>query len=168
MRLPIMAVFCQELWLPAPLEEVFDFFSKAENLEAITPPWIQFRMETPSPIVMEEGRLIDYRLRVHGIPLRWRSLIEVWEPPFRFVDRQLKGPYRKWVHEHRFTEKDGGTLAEDHVTYEVPGGWLVDRLFVRRDIERIFQHRSESLRRRFDHPAPATVSAGKEDLAAAR
>ena len=135
--------------MPSPREEVFDFFSRAENLQAITPPWLEFKIETPGPLSMVAGALIDYRLRVRGLPLRWRTLIEVWEPPFRFVDRQVEGPYRRWVHEHRFTEKEGGTLAEDHVTYEVPGGWVADRLLVRRDVERIFNYRCEALKVRF-------------------
>ena len=144
-----MPVYRQELWISRSLDEVFGFFCKAEKLEMITPPWVQFRIESPPPIEMREGALIDYRLRVHGFPLRWRTGIDVWEPPHRFVDRQIKGPYRQWIHEHRFSVKDGGTLVEDEVTYQVPGGWLVDRLFVRRDVERIFAHRSQALRRHF-------------------
>ena len=131
--------------VPFPLERVFDFFSRPENLEALTPPWLSFRIETPLPIRMCEGALIDYRLRVRGIPLRWRSEITVWEPPHRFVDEQRRGPYRMWVHEHRFEEVDGGTRVTDHVTYAVLGGSVVRRLFVLPDLERIFDHRQERL-----------------------
>lgn len=134
-----------ELWLPRPVELVFPFFADARNLERITPPFLRFRVLTPEPIEMGVGTLIDYRLRVHGLPLRWRSEITAWDPPHRFVDEQRRGPYRKWHHEHTFEPRDGGTLAKDSVEYAVPGGALVDRLFVRRDVERIFAHRRRVL-----------------------
>ena len=89
--------------------------------------------------------LIDYRLRLRGLPIRWRSEITTWQPPHRFVDEQRRGPYRMWIHEHTFTERDGGTLVGDHVRYAVPGGWLADRLLVRRDLETIFAYRQEKL-----------------------
>jgi ligand-binding SRPBCC domain-containing protein len=139
--------FHAELWLPRPRAEVFAFFADARNLEAITPPWVNFRILTPAPIDMRVGAQIDYRIRVHGLPLRWRTEITLWEPPFRFADTQLRGPYRRWVHTHAFEEKDGGTLCLDDVSYAVPGGALIERLFVRRDIERIFAHRQAAMRR---------------------
>lgn len=139
--------FHAELWLPRPRPEVFAFFSEARNLEAITPPWVKFEVLTPAPIEMRAGTLIDYRLRVHGFPLRWRTEITAWDPPFRFADSQLRGPYRRWVHTHTFEEKDGGTLCGDNVSYAVPGGALIERLFVRRDVERIFAFRQEAMRR---------------------
>ena len=111
--------FLSELWLPRPREEVFAFFSDARNLDAITPPWVCFRMLTPAPVEMKAGALIDYKLRVHGIPIRWRSKITEWEPPVRFVDEQLRGPYRLWIHEHEFESRDGGTLVRDYVRYAV-------------------------------------------------
>ena len=135
--------------LDAPLAAVFPFFADARNLEALTPPWVRFEISTPSPIEMRAGALIDYRLRVHGLPLRWRSEITAWDPPYRFVDEQRRGPYRAWRHEHRFTAEGGGTLVEDDVTYAVLGGAIVDRLFVRRDLERIFAFRREALRAAF-------------------
>ena len=141
--------FQSELWLPLPPEELFPFFADATNLDAITPPWLSFRIVTPPPIVIREGTLIDYRLRVHGIPLRWRTRINVWQPPHRFVDEQSRGPYRQWIHEHTFEPHDGGTLARDHVRYAVPFDWLTHRWFVRPDVEKIFQFRAEALRRRF-------------------
>ena len=136
--------------LPLPRESVFDFFSRAENLELLTPPWLSFRILTPRPIQMYEGALIDYQLRLHGIPLRWRSEITVLEPPHRFVDEQRQGPYRLWVHEHRFTEVDGGTKVEDRVRYAVLGGALVARLFVTPDVRRIFDYRQKRLRDLFE------------------
>jgi ligand-binding SRPBCC domain-containing protein len=139
--------FHAELWLPRPRPEVFAFFADARNLEAITPPWVKFEVLTPAPIEMRAGTLIDYRLRVHGFPIRWRTEITLWEPPFRFADTQLRGPYRRWVHTHGFEEKDGGTLCLDDVSYAVPGGALIERLFVRRDVERIFAYRQETMRR---------------------
>ncbi len=139
--------FHAELWLPRPRPEVFAFFADARNLEAITPPWVNFRILTPTPIEMRAGALIDYRIRVHGLPLRWRTEITLWDPPFRFADTQLRGPYRRWVHTHAFEEKDGGTLCLDDVRYSVLGGALIERLFVRRDIERIFAHRQAVMRR---------------------
>lgn len=142
-----------ELWLPRPPEEVFPFFADAANLDAITPPWLHFRIVTPPPIVMREGTLIDYRLRVRGVPVRWRARISVWQPPHRFVDEQIRGPYRRWVHEHLFEPRDGGTVARDEVRYVAPLDCIVHSLFVRRDIEQIFQFRAEVLRERFSPPA---------------
>lgn len=144
-----------EQWLPRPRAEVFPFFADAANLQAITPPWLDFRILTPGPIAMRPGALIDYRLKLRGFPIRWRTQITVWEPPFRFVDRQLKGPYRQWVHEHSFEEKDGGTLCRDRVDYAVPGGALVNRIFVQRDVETIFAYRREQLERLFPPANPA-------------
>lgn len=138
-----------EQWFPKPREELFEFFGDAMNLEAITPPWLRFHVETPRPIEMQPGTLIDYRLRLHLIPIRWRTEISAWEPPYRFVDRQLKGPYRLWVHEHTFEPQRGGTLARDRVEYQVPGGWLAQTLLVRRDLRKIFAFRRQVLQQRF-------------------
>lgn len=139
----------QEILLPRPLEEIFPFFSDAQNLEAITPDWMSFAIVTPKPIEMRMGALIDYKLRVRGIPLRWQSEITVWQPPFRFVDEQRRGPYRQWIHEHTFEVQEGGTLCRDVVRYAVFGGRLVERLFVRRDVEKIFAFRQAKLRELF-------------------
>ena len=138
-----------ELWLPVAPEELFPFFADAANLDAITPPWLHFHIVTPPQIVMCEGALIDYRLRVHGIPLRWRTRINVWQPPYRFVDEQIRGPYRQWIHEHTFEARDGGTLARDLVHYAVPFDFIAHRWFVRPDVEKIFKYRTEALRNRF-------------------
>jgi ligand-binding SRPBCC domain-containing protein len=138
-----------ELWLPRAMDEVFPFFADAHNLEAITPDLLQFRLVERERIDMVEGRLIDYRLKIHGVPVKWKSRIPVWDPPHKFVDEQLKGPYLKWYHEHLFAEKDGGTLVTDIVHYKPPGGRLMNWLVVERDVRKIFSFRSEALRLRF-------------------
>lgn len=142
-------VFQAKVWLPRPLEEVFAFFADARNLGILTPPWLDFQIVTPGEIEMSPGTLIDYRLRIHGIHIFWQSEITAWEPPVRFVDEQRRGPYLMWVHEHRFASQDGGTLATDHVRYAVFGGAIVNRLFVLRDVGRIFEFRAAKLRELF-------------------
>lgn len=142
-----------ELWLPRGLHEVFDFFADAYRLEEITPPWLHFHVLTPKPVPMFARTKIDYRLRLHGIPIRWQSEISEWEPPFRFVDRQLRGPYRLWHHRHTFEERDDGTLVKDHVDYAVFGGPLVHWLTVKRDLERIFAFRHQRLIEFLGQPA---------------
>ena len=146
------STFLSELWLPKPLEIVFAFFADPENLEALTPAWLTFALATPRPVQMRPGTLLDYRLRLHGLPIRWRSEITAWEPPSRFVDEQRHGPYKLWVHEHRFQAQDNGTQVTDLIRYDAPGGWLLDRLFVRRDLERIFQYRRQKLLELFPQP----------------
>jgi ligand-binding SRPBCC domain-containing protein len=141
-----METFESELWLPQPREKVFSFFADARNLQTITPPWLDFQITNTDPIEMKTGARIDYRLKVHGIPIRWQSEITVWEPPHRFVDEQRKGPYRDWIHEHTFDERDGGTVVKDRVQYSVPGGKLVNKLFVSKDVMKIFAFRRDSLR----------------------
>ena len=132
--------------LPRPRTEVFTFFADPGNLETLTPPWLRFHILTPQPVIMRVGALIDYRLRVHGLPVRWQSEITAWEPPVRFVDEQRRGPYRVWIHEHTFEEGDGGTEVWDRVRYIVLGGRLVNRLLVRRDLRAIFSFRQKRLR----------------------
>jgi ligand-binding SRPBCC domain-containing protein len=141
--------FESEIWLPRAREEIFAFFADAANLDAITPPWVRFRTITPGPIEMRVGMLIDHRLRIHGVPIRWRSKITAWEPPARFVDEQIRGPYRVWVHEHLFEQRDGGTVVRDRVRYAAPFDFFTDRFLVRPDVERIFRYRTECLKRRF-------------------
>lgn len=145
------------LWLPRPREEIFPFFADPDNLEKITPSWLRFKVLKSSTPTIQQGTLIDYRLRLRGLPIRWQSEISAWEPPFRFVDEQRKGPYRRWVHQHIFTEKDGGTQVEDLVEYAVVGGALINRLLVKRDLEKIFSYRSQALQEIFfdssDDPA---------------
>jgi ligand-binding SRPBCC domain-containing protein len=135
-----------ELWLPRPRDEVFPFFAEAKNLEALTPPWLQFEVLTPEPIEMRPGTLIDYRIRVHGVPFRWRTEIAEWQPPHRFVDVQVRGPYTLWHHTHTFGESNGGTLCADQVHYLPRGGALTNWLFVRRDVQRIFRYRQQRMK----------------------
>lgn len=139
----------REFWAPYLLPFVFDFFSRAENLEQITPPWMHFRILTQPPIVMKPGATIAYSLRVRGIPLRWLTEIERWDPPYEFIDIQAKGPYTVWRHTHRFSEVGGGTRIADTVDYALPFGLLgrlVHRLRVARDLEEIFDYREQQVR----------------------
>ncbi|MEL7473125.1 MAG: SRPBCC family protein [Planctomycetota bacterium] len=135
----------KEIWLAAPLETVFDFFSDAHNLEEITPPILKFRVLTPRPIPMEQGTLIDYKLSLRGFPMKWRTRIAVWEPPRRFVDMQLRGPYRWWHHTHTFESHNGGTRCKDIVEYQHLGGPIIDKLLVRPDVEKIFAYREQKM-----------------------
>ena len=139
----------RELWVPRPLPAVFEFFSRADNLERITPPWLSFRILTPAPIEMTEGATIGYALRVKGIPLRWLTQIERWNPPFEFVDVQAKGPYKLWRHTHRFSDLAGGTSIADTVEYALPFGVLgrlTHRFQVARDLAQIFDYREQRVR----------------------
>ena len=138
-----------EIWLPRPVEEVFDFFSNAENLAVLTPPWVSFCILTPCPITMHAGTIIDYRIGIHGIPLPWRTEITEWEPTRRFVDVQRRGPYRLWRHQHEFEPRDGGTLCRDTVAYAVFFEFLIHPLFVRKDVAAIFASREEKMRELF-------------------
>jgi uncharacterized surface protein with fasciclin (FAS1) repeats/ligand-binding SRPBCC domain-containing protein len=134
--------------VPCDRQTVFEFFSDAENLDAITPPWLRFRIVDP-PQRMAVATLIDYRLRLRGVPINWQSEITVWEPPVRFVDQQRSGPYLMWVHEHSFQALPGATRIVDQVAYVVPGGVFEPFLhwaFVQRDLHSIFSYRSERIR----------------------
>lgn len=142
----------REQRLPGRPKEVFAFFADAGNLEAITPPWLGFSVVTPRPIAMAPGTLIEYRLRLHRIPIAWLTRIEAWEPGGRFVDVQLRGPYRLWHHTHEFAS-DGAdhTVMRDTVRYALPLGPLGEvahRSFVARDLRRIFDFRREEVLRR--------------------
>lgn len=155
-------VLHQELDIDAPIEQVFEFFSQAENLGAITPPSLSFDIETPPPVRMQEGTIIDYRMRVGPAPMRWRTEIERWRPGESFVDLQVKGPYRTWWHEHRFIGQGERTRMEDRVYYSPPFGVLgrvVDTLAVRPMLRRIFGYRAQAIRHRFAgegaNPPPA-------------
>ncbi|MGE0687072.1 MAG: SRPBCC family protein [Dehalococcoidia bacterium] len=137
-----------EQLLPLDLETTFAFFADAGNLERLTPPWLKFRILSQLPIVMRRGAQIDYRLKLRGIPIDWQSEITAWEPPFRFVDEQRRGPYRLWHHTHTFEAVgENATLVRDEIVYAVPGGAVVDLVAVRPDIERIFRFRREELQR---------------------
>jgi ligand-binding SRPBCC domain-containing protein len=132
-----------------PVERAFAFYADADNLEPLTPPWVHFRLLTPRPIVFGAKTLLDYRLRLHGVPFRWQTRIETWEPPHYFSDTQDRGPYRVWNHEHFFEpDGDGATIIRDRLRYALPLGPLGEiahKLFVRRDLERIFDFRQEGI-----------------------
>jgi ligand-binding SRPBCC domain-containing protein len=143
-----------------PIEEVFDFYGDARNLEPLTPPWLHFEVTTPRPITLQEGTLLEYKLRLHGVPVRWQTLIDTWESPVRFVDIQLKGPYSLWEHTHLFEEDGDTTVARDRVCYAMPLGPLgavAHRLFVRRDLERIFDYRGKAASELLAQPTRAGV-----------
>ena len=145
------------LWVPHPPAAVFPFFADARNLELLTPTWLSFEVLTPAPIEMRQGTLIDYRIRLHGLPLRWRTRIASWTPPHAFVDEQLRGPYAIWHHTHTFTPGDGGTVLGDDVVLRPKGGplaGLVMSAFVRRDVERIFRFRAETMAAQFGGGVP--------------
>jgi ligand-binding SRPBCC domain-containing protein len=155
------------LQLPLPIEEVFPFFARAENLALITPPELGFVIRTPLPIEMREGALIDYTIRLHGLPMGWRTLISRWNPPHEFVDEQLKGPYALWHHTHRFRpDGAGGTFIDDEVKYRLPFSPLGDIALplVRRQLDRIFAYRTEAVQRLLVRERAGT--AGKPGAAA--
>ena len=138
----------RELTIDLPRSEVFDFFSKAENLEKITPPDLGFHIVTPQPIEMSEGSLIEYRISLHGIPMSWKTLISKWDPPNEFVDEQLSGPYKQWIHRHTFIELDPNTtLIEDEVRYRLPFEPFGDiaQFFVERQLKNIFDFREKTV-----------------------
>ncbi len=140
-------VFYSEQYFDAPRDKVFSFFSKAHNLEEITPPTLNFHILSMSTPEIEEGTLIDYRLKIRGVPVGWQTLIKEWKPSDHFRDQQMKGPYQKWDHTHRFEDLGTGTLMRDLVQYRMPlgpAGKLVSPL-VRRDVESIFQYRRENV-----------------------
>lgn len=150
-----------------PLAETFAIYADAHNLEAITPAFLRFRVVTPRPIEMREGTLIAYRLRLRGIPVRWLTRIAAWEPPHRFVDLQVRGPYALWHHTHEFEAAGAGaTIIRDRVRYRIgfgPLGALALRLFVRRDLERIFDHRREAIVRLIRERGDAARAPGGRD-----
>jgi ligand-binding SRPBCC domain-containing protein len=131
----------REQWVARPIDEVFEFFSNAVNLELLTSPWLQFQIVTPQPVTMAAGTLIEYRIHWHFIRMRWISEIVEWSPPTRFVDIELKGPYKMWHHTHSFVADRYGTTIRDDIRYALPLGILgviANWLSVRRDLERIF------------------------------
>jgi ligand-binding SRPBCC domain-containing protein len=138
----------REQRLALPPERCFELFAEARNLEAMTPPWLRFRVVSPGAVEMGPGALIEYRLVLHLVPIRWLTRIEVWEPPRRFVDVQLRGPFAEWEHTHEFQPLNGSTLVRDRIRYRQrlgPLGALAELLFVRRDLERIFDYRREAI-----------------------
>lgn len=135
----------KETFVQRPLHEVFEFFSRPENLELITPPWLGFRILTPSPILMKERTVVDYTVMLMGMRVHWQSLISEYQPPHRFVDEQLKGPYAFWRHTHTFSEVEGVTLIADEVEYGMPFGLLgrvIRKVMVHRQLQAIFNYRA--------------------------
>ena len=137
-----------------PIEEVFQFFSKPENLSVITPAKLGFKILSPNPIKMEVGRLIDYNIYLMGIPIHWRTLITDYEPPNMFVDQQIKGPYAMWHHTHTFHKVKGGVEIKDRVVYSIPFGFLgrlLNYLWIKRDLNNIFLHRKKVIDKLFEN-----------------
>ena len=149
----VSKLFLAEQVINKPIHQVFEFFSKAENLQRITPPLLDFKILTPLPIEMKEGTLIDYKLKVRGLPMTWRTRIELWQPPFKFIDLQLKGPYKLWHHTHEFVSlSENQTLMKDRVEYDVGFGILgeiANHLIVKGDIQKIFTFRKTEIERLF-------------------
>lgn len=143
----------REQFITQPLSEVFAFFERPENLAEITPPGMRFRIRSESPVEMRRGAVIDYTISLLGLRLKWRSRISTYEPPHMFVDVQERGPYALWEHTHTFEEVEGGTLVRDVVRYEMPFGplgRLAHTLWVRRQLERIFDFRAVRLEEIFE------------------
>jgi ligand-binding SRPBCC domain-containing protein len=140
--------------VPVSPERAFAFYGDALNLEPLTPPWLHFEVTTPGEIELAAGTLLDYRLKLHRVPIRWQTRIQTWEPPLRFVDTQAKGPYSLWEHTHLFEAAgEGETIIRDRVRYVIPFGplgTLAERLFVRRDLRRIFDFRAQAVAERID------------------
>jgi ligand-binding SRPBCC domain-containing protein len=139
-----------ETTINKPVEMVFGFFSKAENLNLLTPPHLNFKIITPSPIKLNKGAIIDYQIRLYGLPFLWKTEISEWQPPFRFVDTQLKGPYKTWIHEHSFSKDGDKTIMKDRVEYLSPGLFLepiIHSLFVKNKVKKIFDYREKSISR---------------------
>ncbi|HMQ78231.1 MAG TPA: SRPBCC family protein [Ignavibacteria bacterium] len=144
-----LRIISRETSVNKPIDEVFAFFAKAENLNIITPPELKFKITTPLPIDMKKGTLIDYKIKLNGIPFKWKTEITDWSPPYRFVDTQLKGPYRVWIHEHIFGSKGNNTFVKDIVSYLPPGRVLepvIHKLAVKKKLEHIFDYRMEKIK----------------------
>jgi ligand-binding SRPBCC domain-containing protein len=145
--------FESEVFINQPIKTVFDFFCKAENLDKITPKWLKFEIITKLPININEGTFIDYKIKFRGIPIKWKSEITQWNPPHSFQDIQRNGPYKTWEHLHIFKEDNGGTLVKDKVVYKSKGWFLepiINKFFVKRDIQRIFDFRIQVLKDIFE------------------
>ncbi|HUR98052.1 MAG TPA: SRPBCC family protein [Pyrinomonadaceae bacterium] len=155
----------RELTIELPRGEVFEFFSSAANLERITPSDLGFTITTPQPIEMREGTTIDYRIKLNGFPLNWKTLISKWDPPREFIDEQLSGPYKQWIHRHTFTEVGRtATLIEDEVRYRLPFEPLGDvaHFFVERQLKNIFDFREKAVAEYFKaQDSPPSAEGGR-------
>lgn len=141
-------ILTRDLTLNLPIEETFEFFADAGNLEKITPPELNFRITTPQPFDIKEGTLIDYQLKLRGIPISWQTVISEWNPPYAFIDEALKSPYKQWIHRHTFTEnKDGGTDMKDVVRYRLPLEPFGDLMhwYVLKELDYIFDFRQKTV-----------------------
>jgi len=159
-----------ETMLPLDVRRVFAFFSDARHLDRLTPAWLHVETRTAPPFGMRPGILLEFRVRLHGVPIRWVTEITEWNPPHQFVDEQRHGPYRWWMHTHTFRETPDrtGTEMEDIVHYSAPGGPLLHALFIARDLRRIFRHRDRALREALNlPPAPRPPRVTIERLAGA-
>ena len=148
-----MRTLKKEIIIHKPLSEVFEFFSKAENLNLITPPYLNFRIITPLPVEMKTGAIINYMIKLKGIQMRWTSKITEWNPPYKFTDTQIRGPYKVWVHEHYFADQDGKTIVTDKVTYKSRGFIfepVIEKLFVSNNLKHIFDYREKKLKEIFN------------------
>lgn len=163
----------REQIISRPLDEVFAFFADARNLEALTPPWLRFEILTPGEIEMRVGSIIQYALRVHGLPIHWTTSITVWNPPFEFVDVQLRGPYVLWHHRHTFEPIGNSTRMIDEVNYRLPLGWIgraMHSVIVRRDLKTIFDYREQAVKQLLE-AASSTIAFDSEtrfEIAGAR
>lgn len=151
-----LRIIRREITVPGDVASTFAFFADARNLEAITPEWLHFEILTPTPIEMSEGTTIDYRIRLHGLAVRWHTRIDAWAPGVRFIDRQVRGPYRWWHHEHRFVSGENGTRVIDEVEYVSPFRMVSEPLLVRRDLRRIFDDRGARLAKLLGGAAAST------------
>ena len=147
-----MIIFQEETWVPRPLDETFSFFNTPKNLSKLMPPFMKFTLITPEPIVMKEGAVFDYKIKLFGMPMRWQSYILNYNPPHQFVDIQLKGPHDYWHDEHSFFEQNGGTMITDRVSYQMPLGFigsLADKLVGSKINQKLFKHRESFIRDHF-------------------
>jgi ligand-binding SRPBCC domain-containing protein len=149
MTMSKLRIISRETLVNKQIDEVFEFFTKAENLNIITPPELNFKIITSLPIEMKKGTLIDYKIKLSGIQFSWKTEITLWEPPFGFIDTQLKGPYKIWIHEHIFVSQGNGTVVKDIVSY-LPPGWLIEpvihKLVVKKKLEQIFDYRQNKIK----------------------
>ena len=147
-----MIIFQEETWVQRPLNETFSFFNTPKNLSKLMPSFMKFTLITPEPIVMKEGAIFDYKIKLFGMPMRWQSYISYYNPPYQFVDIQLKGPHDYWHHEHSFSEQNGGTMITDRVSYRMPLGSLgslADKIIVSKINQRLFKHRDAFIKDHF-------------------